>query len=53
MRPFPLLTCSAVVLTVPAGERTKVTSDVRATRIAEMKVLAKQADNHLCIGGLH
>lgn len=53
MRPFPLLTCSAVVLTVPVGERTKVTSDVLAARIAEMKVLAKQSDNHLCIGGLH
>lgn len=52
MRPFPLLTCSSVVMTVPAGERAPVTSDILATRIAEMKALAKQADNHLCIGSL-
>ena len=52
MRPFPLLTCSSVILTVPEGERTHVTGDVLAARIAEMKLLAKQADNHLCIGSL-
>lgn len=47
LRQFPLLSCSAAVVEIPAGDHT-VTIDAVGAAIAELKKAAKQAPSRLC-----
>lgn len=50
-RSFPLLTCSAAPVEIPAGPRS-VSVDQLASKIADLKKAAKRSPSHLSVSSL-